>query len=503
MAQQEVIREYLMSLGFRVNTTQQRNFDNALRSTGKIAVGVGGALVGVAAAAAVMTQQFANSMEKLYYASRRSDSTAENLQSMSFGAKQIGISGEQMQASIEGMARSLRSNPGLQGVLKSFGVKVDGRDMSDVAKDAVRAFRQMPFYVGEKFANMFGMDSDTFLMMSQGLEKLEEMQALRKKMNEDAGVDVAKATEAGMEFNNQLSITKARLDVLQGALAIALLPTMKDLTEETGKWLTKLTIAVGASHSLGEFWHNLGFGSSGMVDKGEQRAAMGEQEVIGDNGFLNKEANDTLTHWADAFFGIGHGGAAYGANRRRVGPGRGLVPNYGPPPGATSSASDGNGGVDPRQKLMGDLEEQYGLPEGILDSLWAQESGRGTNMTSSTGVVGHFQLTTPNRKAYGVTDPMDFDQEAKGAAAMLADLQKQYKYNLPEILTAWNAGGVGSEKRNTDEARNFAPQVMHRMDQYVQITIKSTDPHGAGVETARELERAKGNAMRDLQGAGQ
>ena len=48
-----------------------------------------------------------------------------------------------------------------------------------------------------------------------------------------------------------------------------------------------------------------------------------------------------------------------------------------------------------------ELESKYGLPSGVLDSMWLQESGRGKNMLSSAGAEGHFQAMPDTAKEWG------------------------------------------------------------------------------------------------------
>ena len=66
---------------------------------------------------------------------------------------------------------------------------IESKTLPDVAKDTVRALSKLPYYVGVKFASMFGLDEDTFFMMSKNMEKLDEFAAKRKIMADQAGVD--------------------------------------------------------------------------------------------------------------------------------------------------------------------------------------------------------------------------------------------------------------------------------------------------------------------------
>ena len=483
----EVLREYLLSLGFKVDATEKRKFDKGLETTGKFAVSAGGALVGVATAAVAMVTVFSNQMEKLYYASRRSNSTVANLQAMDFGARNIGLSGDQMRSSIESMARALRTSPGLVGVLKSFGVKVEGRDMSDVAMDAVRAFRQMPFYVGSRFANMFGMDGDTFLMLSQGLEQLDEAAGKRRKMAADAGVDADAAAAAAVRYQNIIRSTTEKVGLLKDALSIALLPTMEALAVQADAVLTKITRAIAV---------------------GEYRKALGEALTMGHGdapfpkfdwrkplaGIPGGSSLDGVAdRIADAIRGYGHpGGSAYG-RAQRVGLGRGFVN-----PALASSGGQPAPGADKGVAAIAQrVEEKYGLPDGVLIAMMQQESGGNPNAVSPTGVRGLMQITGVNRKRLGIG--FDAEGQMDGAGRMMAEGLERYKGDLSKALTYYNAG-TDRDKLGTAEARNYAPSVVRRMEQHNTYHIAGTGAPEIAEAVAQKLESSNGNLLRDLEG---
>lgn len=106
-----------------------------------------------------------------------------------------------------------------------------------------------------------------------------------------------------------------------------------------------------------------------------------------------------------------------------------------------------SGGAQKGSDLFSRLESQYGLPSGLLDSVWATESSRGTGkMVSPAGAKGHFQFMDATAKQYGVTNPFDLGQSATGAAKMYSDLLKSTGGDLPKALAAYN-WGIGNVQR--------------------------------------------------------
>lgn len=92
------------------------------------------------------------------------------------------------------------------------------------------------------------------------------------------------------------------------------------------------------------------------------------------------------------------------------------------------------------QGLLTEKELEYGLPLGLLDRIWKQESGRGVNMLSPAGAEGHFQFMPRTAKEYGLKDPYDFEQSSDAAARKMRDLLKQYGGDLQMATAAYNFG---------------------------------------------------------------
>lgn len=113
------------------------------------------------------------------------------------------------------------------------------------------------------------------------------------------------------------------------------------------------------------------------------------------------------------------------------------------------------------------LEKKYGLPSGLLDSVWQQESSRGKNMLSPKGAQGHFGFMPKTAAAYGLKDPNDLAESSDAAARMYRDLLKSNGGNLPGALASYNWGsgnlarqGIGAAPRET---RDYISSVMGRM----------------------------------------
>jgi hypothetical protein len=121
-----------------------------------------------------------------------------------------------------------------------------------------------------------------------------------------------------------------------------------------------------------------------------------------------------------------------------------------------------------KYQLLASLENQHGLPNGLLKSVMTTESGGNGNAVSPKGARGYFQFMPATAKAYGV-NPTDFNSSATGAARMYADLLKQHNGDLDKALASYNWGSgnvskIGLEKAPT-ETKNYITKVKSGMDE--------------------------------------
>lgn len=120
----------------------------------------------------------------------------------------------------------------------------------------------------------------------------------------------------------------------------------------------------------------------------------------------------------------------------------------------------GTQGYDP----VSASEVRHQLPEGLLDSIWQRESGRGQRMgPSSAGALGHFQFMPGTGAQYGLTRPEHFnDLERSSAAAgrYMTDLLVRFRGDLAKAVAGYNWGPRRVEEAvaaHGDRWRDFAP----------------------------------------------
>ena len=118
------------------------------------------------------------------------------------------------------------------------------------------------------------------------------------------------------------------------------------------------------------------------------------------------------------------------------------------------------------QAKMDGLENKYDLPQGMLDSVWKQESNRGKYMLSPAGAKGHFQFMPKTAAEYGIAGKEnDFNASSDAAARKLSHLMKLYNGDAEKALQAynWGEGNMASGKVMPTETKNYSRQILGRM----------------------------------------
>lgn len=235
----EYIREYLVGLGFQVDTNQLTKMNKALELVSSRVFAVGAVAVAATAATIDFMVKTARSLDDLYWASQRIGTTVGHIEGYEYAIKNLGGSAEGARAMLEGLGSAIRSNPGVEALLNSLGVAT--RDPKDPTKiiDRVQVMAQlgarlraMPFFIARQYAETLGIytsDADLLALENGDLQKnMKEVDDIYKRMGTDAQ-DVAKKSHDFSVELNKLSITG---DIVAVKLQGGLLWTLKQINDE-------------------------------------------------------------------------------------------------------------------------------------------------------------------------------------------------------------------------------------------------------------------------------
>lgn len=194
MADQDVIKEFLVGLGFKVDDKGAKDFTNTIDTATKSVVKLVTVIAGASLTVAAGVSAFASNLEGLYFASQRVGSSAESLKSAEYAARDLGASAEEARGSIEGIAKFLRDNPGGEDFLKGIGVQTRDangnlKDTADILVSIGQKLKAMPWYQANQYAGVLGIDERT-LRAIQDDKFGAKLEANRKKLR-DSGLDQA------------------------------------------------------------------------------------------------------------------------------------------------------------------------------------------------------------------------------------------------------------------------------------------------------------------------
>ncbi|MFT9026564.1 transglycosylase SLT domain-containing protein [Acetobacter indonesiensis] len=128
-----------------------------------------------------------------------------------------------------------------------------------------------------------------------------------------------------------------------------------------------------------------------------------------------------------------------------------------------------------KQAFLGRLEKQYGLPNGLLDGMWAQESSRGLNaVPSKAGALGDFQIMPDVAAAAGV-DPHNFEQAAEYAAKRMQSDMQHYQGSLASSLAEYNWGGGNLKKAQQAFGQGWQSHVPQETLDYITSVSRAVD----------------------------
>lgn len=501
-----VLREFLVKLGYKVDPASERRMREGVEKMSDMVMQMAKAAAVMATAVGVAVVKVADDLSDLHFASKRIGASAGNIRAFEFAIKQMGGSGEAARAALEGLARFMRNSPGAEDWLNANGVSTRDangnlRDTVEIYKDLAGVLQGMESSQANVVAQKLGLDDNTLQAIRSG--DLKGYMADYLATLEKLGIKQDEAAARAAELTRRFEELKTIMSLLVEKYAMKVVGFFDQATEKLSSlskviaetpfgsiWGSELDILAGHLKTVVD-WLEKAWGYIKLISnsawaswKDKVSNALGDTNA---GGFIGMMAAKIA-----ASFGSKDALAALQAN--------GDIPGVIPvkPNGPISSGSAG---------LFSNLEKQYGLPAGLLDRMWNQESGRGKNMLSPKGAMGHFQFMPGTAKQYGVSDPNDLTQSATGAAKYLRDLMGMFGGDINRAVAAYNWGpgnvqryGLGAAPSETRQyLKNVAPMSLQSS---TTINVSGvSDPMSAAQAVANIQIQTFQDMTRNFQGA--
>lgn len=202
----DTLKDFLISLGFKVDEAGARKFDAVVAGTTLKAIELGTKVELAAASVVAFTAKVASGLDNLYWASQRTGATVQGIKQIGYAVSQMGGSVDAARGSLESLSRFVRNNPGAEGFLNRLGVqtrdaKGNMRDMASIFTGVGQRLSSMPYYRANQYAQMLGMDENTLLAMRRGIgEYMGQYNAMKKAI----GFNPDQAAAASNRFMTSL-----------------------------------------------------------------------------------------------------------------------------------------------------------------------------------------------------------------------------------------------------------------------------------------------------------
>jgi hypothetical protein len=249
MSDSLVIKEFLVKLGVVTDDTAMKKFKEGVTGVSSAVLKLGTVIEATALAVSIAVERWSSSLEQLYFTSRRTGESANQLTAYSRAMQDFGVSADEATGSVEGLASFMRNTYGgsnfVEGLLGSVGLSArdaQGKllDLAGLMKQIGKMFQIMREQGNTPLANIYaqklGISERSMLAMSSpGFE-----QDLAQKERLSKGLDAAAL--AAHNFQNAWRDLKQEMQQMmlpfeESALASLekLMPKLSKLMHDHGK----------------------------------------------------------------------------------------------------------------------------------------------------------------------------------------------------------------------------------------------------------------------------
>lgn len=293
-----VLQEFLVAIGFSVDRTSADRAKSSLADVAKQAISLGLEIKAAALAVTAAVAVIASKLEDLYFVSRRTGAAAENVKALGFAFSQIGLSAGEARNTIETLARTIRTNPGNEGLIQSLGVSTRStngslRDTTEIYNDLIAKLKEKPYFEGNYFAGALGIDEKTFY---QATHEVDSFSTTYKAMLKAAGFDAQDAAKGAHGFMVELRTLGAAVGILQDKVASAFTRRMADDIRRFREWLVSNfgTISQAITWVADKL-----LAAADVVTRLAQRTVDAVRDIAGWYGRLDEGTRTLITRFAE------------------------------------------------------------------------------------------------------------------------------------------------------------------------------------------------------------
>lgn len=232
----QTIEEFVISLGLKVDKAAEQRFTSALGGLGKTFAVLAAGLTATAGTIQAAVIAVSKSFDNLYFAAQRTNSTVAGIKSLSYAFSQIGGTADEAMGAISGLAKAMRTNPGMIPWLNGQGIKTAGKDVKQILMDAADVFAKKDYHISNQFAEMIGIPEETWNKWVKNKDQIRKFEEEQEATQRRFGVDPKKAAESSNELMTKFRSLTMELGVLFEKITVALQPQLNQLMADIAKW---------------------------------------------------------------------------------------------------------------------------------------------------------------------------------------------------------------------------------------------------------------------------
>jgi Phage tail lysozyme len=238
MAQAEVIREFLVSLGFKTDQKSLKDFTNGIENATKSVVKLVTAISGAALTVGAGVAAFASNLEALYFAAMRTGNSATGIKAFEKAMANFGASSGEALSSIQALANFMRYTPGSEGFIRSLGVSTRDangklRETVDIMTDLGQVLAKKNTWEQKAYGDALGLSDNVLRALVNG-DFAREMDAQRERLK-NTGFD--KAAQDAHKFMTGLREMMTYLEAFGLKIQEALMQRLGLSLDKISDWM--------------------------------------------------------------------------------------------------------------------------------------------------------------------------------------------------------------------------------------------------------------------------
>lgn len=209
------IREFLATLGFKVDTAGAQTFNQHLTSATLNARLLGDALEKMARSIGGAIKQATSDLTALYYASVRIGTSAQSIRAFQFAAEQMGSTVEEANSTLETFATKLRTEPGFAAYVQSLThVRVEAGKTAEAVNNIFSFLNRQTMPVALSFLPGLGISEQQYTQQRMRQEESMRYQNEYNRKAREIGVDLTKATVDSVSLARSLNSMSASFGLI-------------------------------------------------------------------------------------------------------------------------------------------------------------------------------------------------------------------------------------------------------------------------------------------------